>query len=154
MEHRHFLLPSERGRGCGTEAQRLLAAHLFVTIDVQRVQAGTGVENMAEQRALEKAGFVREDVLRSAQFRGATYHDMVSHSRIRTDSARPYGAPRDHSSSPPPGPGVATPAPLVRALYVSLYGLCRWTARCTASTLASVRRLAGPPGGGVRLHGL
>ena len=28
-----FLMPSERGRGCGTEAQRLLATHLFETTD-------------------------------------------------------------------------------------------------------------------------
>jgi RimJ/RimL family protein N-acetyltransferase len=80
------LLPEQRGRGYGSEAQRLLAAHLFETTDVMRVEAGTDVENIAEQRALEKAGFVREGVLRSAQFRSGTYHDMVIYSRVRTDT--------------------------------------------------------------------
>lgn len=80
------LLPSERGQGYGTEAQLLLAAYLFATTDAQRVEAATDVENIAEQRALEKAGFVREGVLRSAQFRGGTYHDMVLYSYVRTDS--------------------------------------------------------------------
>jgi RimJ/RimL family protein N-acetyltransferase len=81
------LMPEERGRGCGSEAQRLLAAHLFETTDAMRVEAVTDVENVAEQRALEKAGFVREGMLRSAQFRAGTYHDMVIYSRLRTDTA-------------------------------------------------------------------
>lgn len=81
-----ILMPAHRGRGYGTEAQRLLAAHLFETTDAMRVEAGTDVENIAEQRALEKAGFVREGVLRSAQFRAGAYHDMVIYSRVRTDS--------------------------------------------------------------------
>jgi RimJ/RimL family protein N-acetyltransferase len=80
------LMPAQRGRGYGTQAQRLLAAYLFQTTDAMRVEAGTDVENIAEQRALEKAGFAREGVLRSAQFRGGTYHDMVMYSRVRTDS--------------------------------------------------------------------
>jgi len=80
-------MPSERGRGYGTDAQRLLAAYLFETTDAQRVEAGTDVGNVAEQRALEKAGFVREGVLRSAQFRDGTYHDMAIYSRVRTDSS-------------------------------------------------------------------
>ena len=81
------LMPAERGRGYGTEAQRLLADHLFATTDAQRVEAGTDVDNIAEQRALVKAGFVREGVLRSAQLRGGIHHDLVLYSRVRTDPA-------------------------------------------------------------------
>jgi RimJ/RimL family protein N-acetyltransferase len=82
-----ILMPAQRGRGYGSEAQRLLAGYLFETTDAMRVEAGTDVENIAEQHALEKAGFVREGILRSAQFRAGTYHDMVIYSRVRTDSA-------------------------------------------------------------------
>jgi RimJ/RimL family protein N-acetyltransferase len=79
------LMPSQRGRGYGSEAQRLLARYLFETTDAHRVEAGTDVENVAEQRALQKAGFVREGVLRGAQFRGGTHHDLVLYSLLRSD---------------------------------------------------------------------
>lgn len=54
------LLPTHRGLGRGTAAQRLLAQYLFATYPIQRVDASTDVENIAEQKALEKAGFTRE----------------------------------------------------------------------------------------------
>ena len=77
------LLPEHRGQGLGAEAQRLLADYLFAHTRVERIEAGTDVENVAEQRALEKAGFTREGVLRSAQFRDGGFHDMVLYSRLR-----------------------------------------------------------------------
>lgn len=49
------LLPEHRGKGYGTAAQRRLARYLFDTT-VQRVEAGTDAEDIAEQRALERAG--------------------------------------------------------------------------------------------------
>ena len=79
------LIPSERGRGYGAEAQRLLADYLFATTGFDRVEASTDVENIAEQRALEKAGFVREGLLRGAQERSGVRHDLVNYARLRTD---------------------------------------------------------------------
>jgi RimJ/RimL family protein N-acetyltransferase len=79
------LLAGARGQGHGAEAQRLLADWLFDTTDANRVEAQTDVENLAEARALEKAGFTREGVLRGAQFRAGAYHDLVVYSRIRSD---------------------------------------------------------------------
>jgi len=81
------LIPEARGHGYGTEAQRLVAAYLFETTDANRVEASTDVENLAEQRALEKAGYVREGVMRGAQFRAGAYHDLVVYSRLRDDPA-------------------------------------------------------------------
>lgn len=78
-----FVLRAERGRGAGSAAQRLLAAYLFDTSLAQRVQASTDVVNVAEQRALEKAGFTREGVLRGFQYRFGAWHDMVSYSKLR-----------------------------------------------------------------------
>ena len=80
------LAPPARGRGLGSEAQRLLADYLFATTDVGRVEASTDVENIAEQRSLERAGFVREGLLRGAQERGGIKHDLVNYARLRTDS--------------------------------------------------------------------
>ncbi|BCB90650.1 GNAT family N-acetyltransferase [Phytohabitans suffuscus] len=77
------LLPEYRGKGVGTLAQRHLVAYLFGTGPVQRVEAYTDVENLAEQRALEKAGFVREGVLRATQFREGRWRDMVMYSVVR-----------------------------------------------------------------------
>ena len=79
------LHPDARGRGYGVEAQRLLAALLFDLFHVARVEASTDIENVAEQRALEKAGFTREGVLRQAQFRAGRHHDLVVYSRVRSD---------------------------------------------------------------------
>jgi RimJ/RimL family protein N-acetyltransferase len=80
------LVPDGRGQGLGTEAQRILADWLFETTSVNRVEASTDVENLAEARALEKAGFTREGVNRGAQFRAGAYHDLVMFSRLRGDS--------------------------------------------------------------------
>lgn len=79
------LHPVARGHGHGARAQRMLAEHLFTTTGVHRVQASTDVENLPEQRALERAGFVREGVLRGAQWRLGAVHDLVAYSRLRSD---------------------------------------------------------------------
>jgi ribosomal protein S18 acetylase RimI-like enzyme len=78
-----WLLPGHRGRGHGSEAQRQLAAYLFAHTPVERVEASTDVDNATEQRALEKAGFTREGVLRHAQFREGGFHDLVLYSKLR-----------------------------------------------------------------------
>ena len=79
------LIPEARGQGYGPEAQRLVADYLFETTDANRVEASTDVDNVAEQRALEKAGFLREGVQRGAQFRAGAYHDLIVYARIRSD---------------------------------------------------------------------
>jgi RimJ/RimL family protein N-acetyltransferase len=77
--------PEARGQGHGTEAQRMVAEYLFATTGLHRVEASTDVDNLAEQRSLEKAGFTREGVNRQAQFRAGTYHDLVLYARLRSD---------------------------------------------------------------------
>jgi RimJ/RimL family protein N-acetyltransferase len=79
------LSPDFRGQGFGAEAQRLLAEVLFDLFDVERIEASTDIDNIAEQRSLEKAGFTREGVLRRAQFRAGGRHDLVSYSILRDD---------------------------------------------------------------------
>jgi RimJ/RimL family protein N-acetyltransferase len=79
------LIPAARGQGYGAIAQRLLADYLFETTDVNRVEASTDVGNLAEQRALEKAGFVREGIQRGAQFRAGAHHDLITYARLRAD---------------------------------------------------------------------
>ena len=64
----------------------MLAQYLFTTTAVHRVQATTDVRNVPEQRALERAGFAREGVLRGCQWRQADWHDLVSYARLRIDA--------------------------------------------------------------------
>jgi len=64
-----------RGRGIGTQAQRMLA-ELLHSRGVVRVEASTDISNIAEQRALAKAGFICEGTLRGAQMRGDGRHDL------------------------------------------------------------------------------
>jgi RimJ/RimL family protein N-acetyltransferase len=80
-----MLLAAERGKGYGKHSQRLLAEYLFAHTKVNRVEASTEVKNIAEQRALEWAGFTREGVLRGACFRAGTWRDMVGYSILRAD---------------------------------------------------------------------
>lgn len=77
--------PDHRGKGYGVEAQQLLAAYLFQTYPIARVEASTDVTNIAEQRALEKAGFTREGVIRKAQWRAGAWHDLVLYSKLRDE---------------------------------------------------------------------
>jgi len=79
------LIPAARGRGYGTEAQVLLAAWLFAATNANRVEAQTDIDNVPEQRSLDKAGFTREGVTRGSQFRGGAFHDLVMYSRVRSD---------------------------------------------------------------------
>lgn len=74
---------AQRGQGYGTEAQRLLADYLLATYPIMRVEASTDISNIPEQRALEKAGFTREGVLRRAQWRAGEWHDLVVYSKLR-----------------------------------------------------------------------
>lgn len=79
------LIPAARGKGYGTEAQRQLVAYLFDYTTVNRVEASTDVENLAEQRSLEKAGLLREGVCRGCHFRAGEYRDMVVYAMVRAD---------------------------------------------------------------------
>ena len=78
-----WIAAEHRGQGHGTAAQRLLADYLFANSYYERVEAGTEVDNAGEQKALEKAGFTREGVLRSACWRDGKWRDMVVYSKLR-----------------------------------------------------------------------
>jgi len=82
-----MLMPQSRGRGYGTQAQRLLVRYLFAHTAVHRVWAGTETGNIAEQKALERAGFTREGVSRATGWRDGAWRDGVIYSMLRTDPA-------------------------------------------------------------------
>ncbi|MGN9810410.1 GNAT family N-acetyltransferase [Micromonospora sp. BQ11] len=96
------LLPPWRGRGIGWRAQVLLCDYLFLHTPAQRIQAGTHPENVAEQQALERAGFQREGVVRAAEFRAGRWCDGLLYSRLRDDPS-PWDRPAEREW-PTPGP--------------------------------------------------
>ena len=59
--------------------------YLFMHTQVNRIEAGTEVTNLAEQRALEKAGFTREGVMRGAAFQGGRWRDGAVYSVLRSE---------------------------------------------------------------------
>lgn len=77
------LLPEHRGHGLGTAAQRLVVDYLFRFTTVHRLEAFTEVENVAEQKALERVGFVREGVMREVFFRDGAWRDTVVYALLR-----------------------------------------------------------------------
>ncbi|MFW6693236.1 GNAT family N-acetyltransferase [Streptomyces sp. MAR4 CNX-425] len=79
------LLPEWRGRGIGWRAQALLCDYLFRHTPVQRIQAATHAENLAEQGSLKRAGFTFEGVIRAAEFRNGQWRDGHMFSRLRGD---------------------------------------------------------------------
>jgi RimJ/RimL family protein N-acetyltransferase len=79
------LAPEFWGRGYGSQAQWLLARYLFAHTQVNRIEAVTEITNIGEQRALEKAGFTREGVLRGATFRAGRWHDQIIYSVLRDE---------------------------------------------------------------------
>jgi ribosomal-protein-alanine N-acetyltransferase len=78
------LFPEYRGQGVGTAAQRLLVQYLLDTMPAHRIEAHTELENIAEQRALEKVGFEREGVLQQTVFRAGKWRDSIMYALIRS----------------------------------------------------------------------
>ncbi|MGA8206762.1 MAG: GNAT family protein, partial [Candidatus Dormiibacterota bacterium] len=80
-----MVLPERRGQGVGTAAQRALGDYLFANTLANRIQALTGVDNTAERRSLERAGFQLEGILRGAGFLGGRWRDGALYARLRAD---------------------------------------------------------------------
>ena len=61
--------------------------NLLAHTAVNRVEAHTDVDNIAEQRALEGAGFMREGLIRGAQWRDGANRDGYLYAVVRDDIA-------------------------------------------------------------------
>jgi RimJ/RimL family protein N-acetyltransferase len=89
LEIGYSLVPSERGKGFGTEAVGIMVDYLFLSKDIMRVQACTDVRNVASQKALEKAGFKREGILRKGFFSRGEWTDDYTYSILREEWKEP-----------------------------------------------------------------
>ena len=68
VEVGYWAAASARGRGLTTRALRLISVWLLDTVGARRVQLRADVFNLPSQRVAEKAGFVREGVLRASGY--------------------------------------------------------------------------------------
>ncbi len=78
---------SARGRGWGTEAVGLLVRHAFADLGLHRVVLHVLAGNAAAIRVYEKAGFVREGVLREAAYIDGRRLDLVVMALLRPGGA-------------------------------------------------------------------
>jgi|SRR5579864_1652794 len=79
------------GRGIGTECTKLMVVYGFEKLNLNRIWLGVNQENVGGVRAYEKAGFVREGVLRQEQFRNFRYYDAVRMAILRSEYERLRG---------------------------------------------------------------
>jgi RimJ/RimL family protein N-acetyltransferase len=78
----YWLLRDARGRGAATRAVVLVVGYAFGRLGLQRLELFTLPGNTASERVAERAGFVREGVLRSYR-RGPHGHvDVTVFSRL------------------------------------------------------------------------
>jgi RimJ/RimL family protein N-acetyltransferase len=82
----YWLGAAGRGRGLMTRAVRLVTAYGLDTLGLARIAIRVATDNPASQAVAERAGFVREGVLRSADELKGRRQDLVVYSRLPTDS--------------------------------------------------------------------
>ena len=82
-----------RGRGAGTDALVQLLRFGFHTLDLHRVWGMVAVANVGATRCSEKAGLVREGVLREVIQSGDGYLDASLFAMLRPEFDRRHGGP-------------------------------------------------------------
>lgn len=85
IEIGYALIPSERGKGYGTEAIQIMVDYLFLTKDIIRIQAVINVRNISSQKILEKARFKAEGTLRKALYVRGEWADGCLYSILREE---------------------------------------------------------------------
>jgi RimJ/RimL family protein N-acetyltransferase len=79
----YWVRTSAAGQGITSQAVRLLAEWAFANTSLERLEIVAAVGNVRSQRVAEKAGAMREGVLRSRLYLHGQPHDAVVYSLIR-----------------------------------------------------------------------
>jgi diamine N-acetyltransferase len=72
-------------QGCGTEATHLMLKHGFETLNLNRIFLHVYENNPRAIRVYEKAGFVKEGLLRQARYRNGRYINVLLMSVLRAE---------------------------------------------------------------------
>ena len=89
VEIGYFVVPNERKKGYASEAIMIMVDYLFLSKDLERIQAKADPENIASWKALEKAGFKREGILRKTFFCRGKWRDDCMYSILREEWKEP-----------------------------------------------------------------
>ena len=81
----YWVRTSAAGRGIATKATRRVARFAFEQLGLQRIEIVAAVGNLPSQRVAEKAGAVREGVLRNRLLIRSESQDAVMFSLVRED---------------------------------------------------------------------
>lgn len=81
----YWVRTSAAGRGVATGATRAVARFGFEQIGLKRIEIVAAVNNLSSQRVAEKAGAVREGVLRKRLLIRGESHDAVLFSLVAED---------------------------------------------------------------------
>ena len=82
----YTVIPAAQGRGIASEALRAVCEYAFIRVGVKAVNAYVLADNGGSVRVLEKAGFVRTQILEKAyEINGVRYDDWVY--RLESDVA-------------------------------------------------------------------
>jgi RimJ/RimL family protein N-acetyltransferase len=73
----YWLAAHARGRGYATRSVRLISAWAFETLELERLELYAHPDNTASQRVAERAGYIREGLLRSAMVVKGARWDVV-----------------------------------------------------------------------------
>ena len=85
----YFIVPKERRKGYVSEAIKIIVDYLFLSKDIVRIQAKADPENTASWKALEKAGFTREGILRKTFYCRGKWTDDCIYSILREEWKEP-----------------------------------------------------------------
>jgi RimJ/RimL family protein N-acetyltransferase len=81
----YVVAPAARGKGVATRAVRLLTEWGFAELGLERIELWIDITNSGSERVAERAGYLREGVLRSYWFKEEIRRDFGVWSRLRTD---------------------------------------------------------------------
>jgi RimJ/RimL family protein N-acetyltransferase len=85
VELGYVVAPEARGRGVARRALQLLTEWAFSELGALRIELRIAVDNRASSRVAERAGYVREGVLRSVYFKQGMRKDFEVWSRLPSD---------------------------------------------------------------------
>ena len=80
----YWLGESHWGKGIATEALLLVTDHVFSTVNLLRLFALPFADNTGSMRVLEKAGYVREAILRGSSVKYGQARDQALYAKINT----------------------------------------------------------------------
>jgi RimJ/RimL family protein N-acetyltransferase len=89
MEIGYFMIPSERGKGYGSEAVQIMVDYLFLSKSIVRIQPGTDVRNVASQKILERVDFKKEGTTRKSFSNRGEWRDGYLYSIPREEWKEP-----------------------------------------------------------------